>query len=277
MSLRPNAAAQEAAQHVRRHPIETLGRVGYAVKGVVYVLLGALALGAARGGGAPEDQTGALQALAATPFGSVLLGIVAVGLLAYALWRLALAGLDPEGRGRDAEGLARRAGDVISAVAHGALAYTAYRILTGAGADGGSVDERTATLMSQPFGPWLVGAVGLGIIGYGLVELYRASTASFMDELVLDGKAAANRDTVRKVGQAGLAARGVVYGIIGGFLVVAAYQSDPEEARGLDGALRALQEQTFGPVLLALVALGLAGYGVYCVVYARYGRFEGRQ
>ena len=277
MPTRPDAAAAQAAHHARRHPVETLGRVGYAVKGGVYVLLGVLAVAAARGGDAPEGQTGALQALAETSFGGILLGIASVGLLAYALWRFALAALDPEGRGTDAKGLARRAGYVVSGVAYATLAYTAYKILRGVGAGEGGPAEPTAALMSQPFGPWLVGAVGLGVMAYGAYELYRAYTAQFMDKLDLEGEVAQHRPTVRRVGQAGLAARGVVYGIIGGFLVVAARQADPSEARGLDGALRTLQEQSFGPILLALVGLGLAAYGLYCVVNARYRRFQGAQ
>ncbi len=277
-ALPMSASPTGAARHARRHPLETLGRVGYAVKGVVYVLLGVLAVDAARGSGSPEGQTGALQAIAATTFGGLLLGLVAVGLLAYALWRLALAALDPADHGTDASGLARRAGYVISGVAYGALAFTAYKILTGAGASaGGGPDEETATLMSQPFGPWLVGAVGLGVMAFGAFELYRAYTASFMDKLALSGEAAQQRTTVRRLGQAGLAARGVVYLVIGGFLVVAARQSDPSEARGLDGALAALQGQPYGAVLLALVGLGLAAYGLYCLVNARYRRFEGAQ
>lgn len=277
MPTRPDVVAREAADHVHHHPLETLGRVGYAVKGGVYVLMGILAVAAARGGGETDGQKGALHELAGTPFGGVLLTIAAIGLAAYALWRVALALLDPEGEGSDGKGLATRAFYLLSAASYGTLAYTAVRVLQGASESGGGTESRTATLLSQPAGPWLVGLVGLGVVAYGGREFYRAYTASFMDKLALSGEAAARRSTVRHIGQAGLSARGVVYAIIGAFLVVAAWQSDPEEAKGLDEALSALRDQSFGPVLLGLVALGLIAYGLYCWVNARYRRFEGAQ
>lgn len=272
----PTRPAQHAASYAQRHPLETLGRFGYAVKGAVYVLLGVLALDAALGGGSPEGQEGALTAIASTSYGGVLLWVITAGLAAYALWRFALAALDPEGEGTDAQGVARRIGYVISGVAYAFLAWTAYKVRSGASGSGGSsAQERTQTLLQQPFGPWLVGLVGLGILAYGCFEFYRASSGSFMDRLRLEGTASGHRQTIRRIGQAGLAARGVVYLVIGGFLLVAALQSDPSEARGLDGALRALQDQPFGPYLLGIVAIGLAAYGVYCFVNARYRTYEG--
>ena len=263
-----------SARHARRHPIETLGRVGYAAKGVVYALLGVLAADAAFGAGGPEGQTGALRSLAGTSYGPFLLWALVVGLAAYGLWRFALAALDPERKGDDAKGLATRAGYVVSGVAYLGLAYTAYQIVAGGGAGGGdAAEERTATALGMPGGRWLVGAVALGVIGYGLYQFVRAYKASFMDDLALRGAAARNREWVRRAGQAGLAARGVVYVLVGSFLGQAALQDDADEAGGLDAALTTLQGQGYGPWVLGLVALGLVMYGAYCGVNAAYRRY----
>lgn len=264
-----------SARHAKRHPLETLGRVGYAAKGVVYVLLGVLAADAAFGsGGGPEGQTGALQSLAGTSYGPFILWALVVGLTAYGLWRFALAALDPEQEGDDAEGLVKRAGYVVSGVAYLGLAYTAYQIVSGAGAgSGGATEERTASVLALPGGRWIVGAAAVVVFGYGLYEFVRAYKASFMEHLDLEGAAARNRDKVRLAGRAGLAARGVVYVIIGTFLGQAALQQDAEEAGGLDAALTALQDQSYGPWLLGLVAIGLVLYGLYCGVNALYRRY----
>ena len=278
MPTRPDIAAQQAASSAKRHPLETLGRVGYGVKGAVYALLGGLALQAAFSGGDPEGSRGALATLADTSFGTVLLTLVAIGLAAYALWRVALAVLDPENEGDDGKGLARRAFYLISAASYGALAYAAFKLSRGTGGEGGGgTQDRTADLLSQPFGRWLVGLVALAVLAYGAYQFVRAYKSSFMEKFDLEGEAARHREFLRHAGQAGLAARGVVYLIVGGFLGLAALRYDASEARGLDGALSTLQQQPFGPVLLGVVAIGLLGYAVYCVANAWYRRFEGQQ
>ena len=268
-------SSSASASHAKRHPIETLGRVGYAAKGIVYTLLGVLAADAAFGsGGGPEGQTGALQELAGTSYGPALLWVLVVGLAAYGLWRFALAALDPERKGDDAKGLVTRAGYVVSGVAYLGLAYTAYQIVTGGGGGGGdAAEERTASVLGLPGGRWIVGAIALVVIGYGIYQFVRAYKVSFMDKLRLEGAAARNREWVRRAGRAGLAARGVVYVLIGGFLGQAAIQRDPDEAGGLDQALTTLQGQGYGPWLLGLVAIGLVLYGAYCAVNAAYREY----
>lgn len=255
-------------------PLESAGRIGYAFKGVLYVLLGVLAVDAAWSGGSTEGRRGALQTVAETAFGDLLLGVLAVGLAAYAVWRLAMAALDPEGRGTDARGLAHRAGYVVSGLSYGVLAVAAYRITQGGGGGGGNgAEEGAQTALELPGGRYVLGLVALAVVGFGVYEVVRAYTARFMSDLALSGEGAQHRDTVRRLGQAGLAARGVVYGVIGAALAVAAVQYDPDEAYGLDGALATLRDQPYGAVLLGLVGLGLAAYGLYCGVNARYRRF----
>ena len=271
-------SAEHAAHHARRHPLETLGRVGYAVKGVVYALLGVLALQAARGSGDPEGQTGAFASIADTVWGAALLWVIAIGLVAYAVWRFVLAATDPEGEGDDAEGIAKRAFYVVSGVSYLTVAYTAYRVVTGgASSDGGGTEARTATLLGLPGGRWIVGALALGILAYGIRQFVRAEQASFMKRFDLEGVAARHREWVRRAGQWGLGARGVVYLIVGAFLLQAALQADADEAAGLDEALTTLQGQPYGPWLLGAVAAGLVMYGVYCWTNAAYRRYAGDQ
>lgn len=262
--------------HAQQHPLETLGRVGYAVKGVLYAVLGVLALNAAFGSGDTEGQAGAFETLAQQPFGSALLWVLVIGLAAYALWRVALAVTDPEGEGDDLEGAGKRAFYVVSAAAYGGLAYTAYKVVSGAGASGGGTEERARTLLGLPGGRWIVGVLALGLAGYGVYQFVRAYRASFMDHFRLEGEAARHRDKVRKAGQWGLSARGVVYVLTGAFMAQAALQSDADEAGGLDQALATLQQQPAGPWLLALVAIGFVLYGVYCGVNAAYRTYEGQ-
>ena len=207
------------------------------------------------------------------PFGRAVLVIVALGLLGYALWRILMGIRDPEGHGNDGKALARRAGYVASGLANLALAAFAGSLALpgvipspGSGSDG--AQDWTATLMRQPFGRWLVAAVGLVVVGVAVAFAVRAFKASF--ERHLDQRACTR--LVRNVCRAGILARAVVFAIIGGFLLVAAWHADPSEAGGLGAALRALRAQPFGPVLLGAVGLGLVAFAVYSFVAARWRR-----
>jgi hypothetical protein len=249
-------------------------RLGYVARGLVYVIIGGFAsLAAVARGGGTTDQQGALQVLLTQPFGRALLVIVALGLLGYALWRILMGIRDPEGHGNDGKALARRAGYVASGLANLALAAFAGSLALpgvipspGSGSDG--AQDWTATLMRQPFGRWLVAAVGLVVVGVAVAFAVRAFKASF--ERHLDQRACT--PLVRNVCRAGILARAVVFAIIGGFLLVAAWHADPSEAGGLGAALRALRTQPFGPVLLGAVGLGLVAFAVYSFVAARWRR-----
>ncbi len=254
-----------------------LARLGYAVKGVVYVIIGVLAVELALGhGGKTTDQRGALQTIAAQPFGKFLLIIMAIGLLGYALWSLIQAIFDTEGKGTDAKGVISRIGYAAVGIAYGLLAYGAYQLVAGAGSAGKSsttsAQDWTAKLLDLPFGVALVVIVGLVVIAIALYLFYRAYKADFRRYLNFGRTSARVRNAVVNLGRWGYGALGVVFAIIGIFLIVAAFQHNPGQAKGLDTALSTLSQQTFGAILLIVVALGLIAYGLYSFAEARYRR-----
>lgn len=254
--------------------LEKLARAGLAVKGVVYSLIGMLSLLVALGeGGQTTGSKGAIATLAGQPFGQILLGAVALGLLAYTLWRFAQAIFDTEGQPEDAKGWVHRISYFISGLLYGGLALFATRLALGlGGSTRENADTWTAKLMSAPFGVWLVGIVGILVIGVGVYQFRRAYKAAFMEEMKTGGMDAQRRRAVERIGQFGLAARGVVFSLIGVFLIDAALSANPEEAKGLEGALDTLRQQPYGPWLLGLVAAGLVAFGLHCLVQARYRR-----
>jgi Domain of Unknown Function (DUF1206) len=256
----------------RRNRLELLARLGYAARGAVSLIIGVLALLAAlgRGGGATGSK-GALQALFSQPLGAVLLGAVALGLFGFAMWRAFQSLLDADGRGTDAKAIMVRIGQAVSAIIYVGLGVFALSLLFGWGQGGGggedSARDWTAWLLAQPFGRWLVGGVGLAVAGAALGMGYKAWTASFRQHLAADAPG-----WVTSLGRVGYVARGIVFLVIGGFLLLAAWQSDASEARGLGGALAALQAQPFGQALFGLVAAGLAAFGAFEFAEARYRR-----
>jgi Domain of Unknown Function (DUF1206) len=261
-----------------RGGLELLARLGYAARGAVSLLVGVLALLAAfgRGGGATGSK-GALETLLLQPLGDVLLAAVALGLFGFAVWRGLQSLLDADGLGGAPKAVVVRAGQAVSGIVHAGLGVFAVGLLIGWGFSGDeeqSARDWTRWLLARPFGAWLVGAAGLAVIGTGLGMARKAWTASFARRLACDPGQAR---WLVPLGRAGYGARGVVFVVIGAFLVVAAVQSDPSEARGLGGALLALREQPFGRALFGLVALGLAAFGGFGFVEARYRRISAPQ
>jgi hypothetical protein len=256
--------------------IERLARAGYVAYGVVYLLVGVLAMQAAFGGAAEAaGQQGALRSILVAPLGRVLLCIIALGLLSYTAWRLYQGVMDPEDAGGDLKGIAKRLDYVINGLFHGALAFYAGQLAFGSGGGGGgSPDDWTASLMSQPFGSWLVVVAGLGIVGAGLYQFYKAYKADFREKLKTGVMSLREKRWTTHAGRLGYAARGVVFGVIGVFLIQASLQADPDEARGLGGALQTLAHRPLGPYIIGAVALGFVAYGVFMFIMARYRRIE---
>jgi hypothetical protein len=256
-----------------RRWVERFARAGYAAKGVVYLLIGVLAVQAAAGvGGRTTGASGVLHVLLHQPFGRWLLGLVAVGLAGYTAWRLYCAAVDPKHPGRrDWKRAAVRVGYAMSALIHGGLAWQAARLALGQGGGRGGdgrADERTAQLMAVPFGQWLVGAVGLGVVAYGMAQIVKVVRGRGV-EPTRAADAQVQR-ALERAAQLGLIARGIVFGIMGLFLVRAALRHDPSEAGGLGEALQELARQPYAPVVLGAVAVGLAAYGAYQLALARW-------
>jgi hypothetical protein len=244
-------------------------------KGVVYAVIGTLTAQLAFGaGGSTTGTKGALREIASGPLGQVGLALTALGLVCYATWRFILAGIDPKNEGEDTEGLVKRTGYAVSGFVNLGLGIYAARILLDSGGGGGSDKKAmTAELMSQPYGLWMVGIIGAIVVGVGLYHFYRAANATFMKNYGVGDMDTDTRKWAKRIGQWGLTARGIVFVIIGIFLIQAALQADPSETKGLSGALDVLIRQPYGPWLLGFVALGLIAYAVYCFSYVRYRRF----
>lgn len=248
-------------------------RLGYAARGVVYVTLGIIALQAALGRGQAEGRSGALAELATQPAGKLLLVLIAVGLLGYAAWRLIEAARGAEGEGSDAKGMGLRLAHAGSGLVYASLAVQAIRLLQGTSAgrsDEARTDDWTARLMALPWGRALVAAAGIGVLVYAVHQLKKAVTGDVLRHLDLHDLDADNREYVSRVGRLGIGARGVVFLITGGFLVLAALRANPSEATGLSGALTTLEAAPWGPWLMGLVALGLLAFGLFQFVHARY-------
>jgi hypothetical protein len=267
--------AKNAARRARPW-MERLARLGYATEGAMYTLIGLLAARVAFGSGEhATGQRGALEIIAGSPLGSVLVGLIALGFLGYALWRSVQAIADPDGEGTDLKALAKRVGYGVSALVYAALAFSAAGLILGSASQGGGTpDDWTALLLSWPLGRVFVTCVGIAAIGLGLRELYQAYKAQFLKYLKLNQMGEKVRKWTERWGRLGTAARGLVFGVVGTFLIRAALEHDPQEARGLGGALKTLARQPLGPWLLGAVAIGLIAYGLFMLSVARYRRIR---
>jgi hypothetical protein len=253
-----------------------LGRTGLVAKGLSYGLVGVLAILLAGGlGGRATGRQGALAAIADESYGRVLILLLAAGFAAYAVWRLAQALLDRGGEGKDATGIAKRLGYFARAVAYLALAASALTLLDGTGSNSSQTQrarETTADALTWPAGRWLVGAAGVGFLVAAAFNGYRAVTQKFEKNWYVDDLGERTQRVIAGLSSVGLLARFIVFGLIGAFIVKAAYEHDPHEAIGLDGALRKVADGTYGQALLGALAAGLLCYALFCFVEARYRR-----
>lgn len=262
--------------------VERLARFGYAARGFVYVLIGVLAVRLALGdGGQATGPRGALRSLTEEPFGMITLSLLALGLAAYALWRVVQGIRDTEGKGRKPKGLVVRAGMLGSGAIHAAWAALAAGLVIGASAasgGGGGEDQQaqgwTATAMAQPLGRWLVAAVGGGIAAFGLHQIVMGVRDHFMKRIATERMRERARGTVKTLGRVGLTARGLVFILSGAFLLAAAWRFDASQAKGLGGTMASLLDQPFGPWLLGAAALGVLAFGAYNMLLARYRRIS---
>jgi hypothetical protein len=256
--------------------LEQFGRFGYAGKSIAYILVGIIAVRAAAGARTePQDAPGALAVVLARPLGRIMLAIITVGLVGYALWQLVAAITDGEDDGSDAGGVLNRIGKIIGFFAYSTLGLQAVRLLLGHPLDSsGAAQDWSTRLMGSLAGISVIVLVGCGILVYGLYELYQCYRPNVQRHVDLSSLSHRETTSIIWLGRFGLAARGIVFGIIGWFLIRSAIRYNPRQAAGLGRALQILERQSYGQLLLALVALGLIAYGAFEMVNARYRRLS---
>jgi hypothetical protein len=260
-------AARDAAPWVER-----LARAGYFSRGVVYVLIALLAGRAALEHRHPEGARGAMLEIIRHPFGWVVLPLLAVGLLGFALWSAVQATVDPERKGNSAKGLAHRAKYLLTAVVYTGLAASAGRLAAYglADRDSASAGRFTGPVMEHPLGRWVVAAAGVALLAYGAWQMYRSVAKHPEKRLDLSSLRPDVRQALTVAGRVGMAARAVVFGVVGVYLVLAALHQRPGEARSPTGALESVRQQPQGQWLLVVVAVGLAAFGLFEMAKARY-------
>lgn len=254
--------------------LEYFARIGYVAKGVVYGTVGLLAIQAAFDiGGKVTGSEGAIRSIAAQPFGQLLLILLIFGLFGYVTWRLLQAFIDPEHKGNDLSDIGRRIGYGFSALFYTSIALSAIRVLMSAGnsgSDSSTAQDLAANVMQKPFGRWLVGGVGVFIIGLACYYFYRAITAKFRKRFKLHQMSDAEKTWATWVGRIGIAARGVVYAAIGGFVIQAALDYDADKVKTSGGALQSMNNNPTNEILLGLVAVGFIAYAIHMGFQARY-------
>jgi Domain of Unknown Function (DUF1206) len=264
MSVKARRASHGRSAHV-------LARAGLTARGVIYILIGVVALLVAIGQSTREaDQTGALQLLASKPYGIVLLWLLAIGFVAYALWRLSEAIFGVTGEGNGAGPRLKSAG---RAIVYAFFASITFKVISGtAHNQSREQQDLTAKAMQHTGGRWLVGIVGLVVVIIGLVLISEGLRRKFLKMLQLSGLSPRGRTVVKWLGIIGTTARGIVFALAGVLVIDAAVTHKAAKSGGIDKALLTLRDQPFGEVLLILTALGLVIFGISGLCEARWRR-----
>ncbi|MGY2703178.1 DUF1206 domain-containing protein [Nocardioides sp. HB32] len=260
------ARSRPLSRTSREDRLKQIGRVGLVAYGVVYLIIGWLAVQLAVGDrqGNPSS-TGALRELAQQPLGEVLVWVVSIGMLLLALWQAVEAVLGDDGAGQ-------RLACAGKALVYAVIGFSGIRVAVGAGSSSKGSDTWTAKVLDLPAGQVLVGLVALAIIGFGLYEIYRGWSDKFAKELTQEGRRGAAGTAYLWFGRAGCVARGVAFVIVGGLFGYAAITHDAKKSGGLDQALLEVLDQPYGPLLLVLIGLGLACFGLFTLARARHLR-----
>jgi Domain of Unknown Function (DUF1206) len=251
--------------------IDWVARAGLVAYGVVYLMIGWLAIQLALGDheGSPSSS-GAMRELAQQPFGGVLIWVISIGMFLLVIWQ----GLEAAFGHRDEEGgtrVAKRLSSAGKAVVYAVVGVSGIKVATGSGSSGGKgQDTMTAKLMDMTGGQLIVGVIGLAIIGYGIYQIVQAWTEKFAKKLDGEGRSGKSGTAYIAFGKAGYAARGVAFVIVGGLFGYAAVTHDAKKSGGLDQALFEVLDKPFGPLMLCLIALGLLCYGLFTLARARH-------
>tara|TARA_R110000868_G_scaffold69764_13_gene205710 strand:+ start:46138 stop:46998 length:861 start_codon:yes stop_codon:yes gene_type:complete len=252
-------------------------RAGYAARGVTYLILGTLACLAARSGAQAKGTSDAFAALRGEPWGLAMLWALAVGLMAFAVWRVIDGYMDLEEEGSGAKGLIARAGQIVTGLLHAGLGLTAARVALGLGGSSGGqggdkAQSLTSWLITKPYGPQIVIAIGAITCAAGIYYFYKAWSEKYRSDL----RASPVVEKLEPMIKAGLVAHGIVILMIGGFLIFAGLTANPEQAGAIGKAFETVRSQPYGQILLALLGLGLVAFGLFCWIEAIY-RFVPRR
>lgn len=251
-------------------PMDWAARLGLTARGVVYLLLGLVAILVARGARAEVDQKGVMQQVIARPFGGAVIALLAMGFACYSLWRLSEAVFGVTG---EKPGPGPRIKSLARGLIYGFFAVTAVALLFGSKSSQATQQKTlTAQVMAHPGGRWVVGIVGAVVVVVGLTLVVEGLRLKFMRYFPAGSISPRLRSTVRNLGRVGTVARGLVFALAGALVVSAAWTYQPAKAGGLDVALKTLREQSYGPVLLLLAGVGLMIFGLYGLAEARYRR-----
>ena len=277
-----NAASTVAdARHTARRAaassgVDWLARAGFVARGVVYGVIGLIALEVARSGGRGDEASkeGALREIAERPFGGVLLVLLVVGLAGYALWRAVEAIWGKRDEDDVRKRTAKRLGSAARALFYGAFCATTVRFVAQGPRAGSAGEQQEKTIVARalelPAGQWIVGAAGAAVIAGAIYIGYRGLAQKFDERLDTSDMGPVTGSVVDVLGTVGMVARSLVCALAGYLLIRAAIDHDPRDAQGLDGTLKTMAQAGYGQVLLVLTAVGLVAYGIYSWAEARY-------
>ena len=269
---------ERSAQKAAFSPLmEILTRIGYGVRGLIYITMGILAVDVALGkGGALASPQGAIAAIGKQPAGLIFLWVVLLGLVSYALWGIVRAVYDPLDEGHDMKGLLARFGFLASAFGYAILVWPTYGYITGSSktASGSGTQKFIASIMAIPWGRWAIGILGLAVLAGGLYQIYLGFKADFDRQFQTYALTREEVKVTTDVGRFGTAARGVVFAVVGALITLAAYQANPRQPVGMDTALATLMHQPYGIWLLGIIAVGLIAFGFYSMLGALWFRLK---
>lgn len=268
----------EKAEEIVRHPfVKRLAELGFYTKGFLFIVIGVLAILVAvdSGSGRFADPTGALNLVAQFTYGKVLLIIFVVGAIGHGAWNVLRGAADVDNHGKNWQGIIKRCIAISVGFFYFFLAWTALEIILSVNAQvqNGTVQKSmTAIILAFPLGAILVFLVGLIVIGAGFNECYRGMTGKFQEDFRVSELTGWKQKIVTVLGALGFTARAVIFGLMGYFFVLAAIESDANEAMGIDGALRVLASSSYGKILLFIAAFGVICHGILSIYEARYRR-----
>ena len=270
--------AVEAAEETVRHPyIKKLARFGFYTKGVLFIVIGILAILLAIGleGGKLADPTGAMATIAQKPYGKFLLIVFVVGAIGHGIWNILRGAADVDDAGKDWKGIIKRIVSIGVGIFYVGLAWSAWSIIFTArvSAENGEVSQTLAAiLLALPLGTILVLIIGLSVIGAGVHECYSGMTGKFQENFRLWEIEGNHLRFITVLGALSFTARALILAMIGYFFITAAIYYDPNEAVGIDGALLTLSQSYFGKILLFIAAVGVVCHGILAFYEAKYRR-----